>query len=400
MSSFKITCLILLAVLIAVPFAAGQDKPDKTLCPYCKNTGKLPNPIYEKGMGPEEHVIYCSYIMEEDEKAMGLPWIVCERCRNEDCKAKAQAEFDKEIAKRKAWLAERRKIDADLGVNNPLLHLETKHFKWAWNIPKFTFNRKKYRMHDGLHLYAQRMEDFYKDFQEKHKITDLDNFNSMHQMFCFERQTTGRKACMLYGEQASSIGKVTKQTKPSVFVTWWNKSKTPQDEDFHRDMIHNVTHLMCASYGTWWWLYEHGWAYEGSAHWWEIHYYNKATSHCFREVNSTSNWIATKWPAKVKKAVMAGKNPSITDILPVPGGSLSAKDHLFAWSYVDYMMSMDPHKTIQTFDILKKKKPAREAFLKVWGWSVLGFEERWKEYVKKNYSNQTEAAVPKRKRGK
>ena len=378
----------------------GQEKgAQKRLCPFCKTTGKIPNPFYEGVAHLEDQVKFCSWVIEKDKKGLGIPWIPCENCRNADLKARAEEAFEKEVAIRRVWLAKRREVDTKLKVKKPLLHLETEHFVWAWDIPKMKVEKKTYRMHEALHLYAQRMEDFYAEFQRIHGISDLDNINNLHQIFCFEREVISKKACMFFGKQASPNGKVTKQTKPSVFVTWRNKNKTPMDADFHRDMIHNVTHLLTAVYKTWWWLYDAGFAYEGSAHWWEIYYYKKATSYCFREINSLSSWVSSKWEAKVKKAVLADKAPSITEVLNKPGGVLDAKEHVFSWSYIDYMMAMDPHKTIEFFDILKQKRPPREAFLNVWGMSVLGFEERWKEHVRTKYSLQDDN-IPMSKRSR
>lgn len=405
--SSKVPYLLVLIVL-ASDLCFGQKlESDRARCPLCKNTGRLVNPVYEQYSHLEEGVKFCSWIMEKDKKGWGIPWLPCEKCRNPSVKAKAMAEFEKLVAERKAWLEARREIDKFLRVRKPLLHIETEHFIWAWSIPKFSVDSwdpkkntkvsKTYRDHNGLHLYADRMEDFYSQYQDVHKVTDLDNFNNLHQLFCFERQTTARKACSKYGEQAADGGKVTKQTKPSVFVTWWNKTLMPSDEDFHRDLIHNVAHLLIASYKTWWWLYEAGWAYEGHAHWWEIYYYKKATSHCYREVNRLGNWVSSKWESKVKKMVLAKKNPSIADILPKPGDAFDAKEHTVVWSYVDFMMSMDPRKTVDCFDILKQKKPAREAFQTIWGMSPLSFEEKWIEYVKSNYQLQDDS-IPLRRR--
>ncbi len=374
-----------------------EEITDPTMCAYCKTTGKLVNPFYETYGHLEDEVKFCSWAIEKDKEGCGLPWTPCWRCKNEQLKARAIAEFEKLVKEKKEWLVKRREVDAFLKPRKPLLHLETEHFVWTWNIPKLTFKKRAYREHEALHLFAGLMEQFYAEFQKVHKVKEKDNFNTFHQLFCFERQVIARKACMKYGEQASPNGKVTKQMKPSVFVTWWNKTRMPSEEDLHRDFIHNVTHLLTATYKTWWWLYETGFAYEGSAHWWEVYYYKKATSYCFREVNSLSNWVAGKWESKVKKEVLAGKELSLAEILMLPGGSLTAKQHMYSWSYVDYMMFMDPHKTIDFFDILKQKRPAREAFLEIWKSSVLGFEEKWKEYVKTEYQIQ-EDDVPLRRR--
>jgi hypothetical protein len=386
------------ALLLLSAAAFCQELEDPTKCPYCKTTGKLVNPFYEKNEALLEQAIYCSWAMEKDKEGLGLPWIPCAKCKNPPLKLKAVKEFDGLAKKRLAWLEERRKVDETVKAQKPLFHLETEHFVWAWSIPKITWEKKQYRGHEALYLFAGLMEQFYSDYQRVHQITDRDNINNKHYIYCFERRLNADKACVAYGEQASPNGKVTKQTKPSVFVMWWDKSKLPTAEAIHRDMIHNVAHLFVAVFKTWWWLYESGVAYEGHAHWWEIYYYDKATSYCFRESDSGSNWVAEKWPSRVKKAVLAGKEPSLTELLALPGGSLDFKEHVFAWSYIDYMMFMDPRKTLTFCDVLKQKRPAREAFSEAWGKSILAFEEEWKEYVKTEYSVQEMVVPSKRNR--
>jgi hypothetical protein len=390
---------ILFLALLAVPLSA-QDVKNKRKCPFCKTTGKLENPFYEKNREWLEDIEYSSWAIEKDTKGFGLPWIPCKRCRNPELKERAQAEFDKLARASKRWLEKRRKIDEELKVSSPLLHLKTEHFIWTWSIPKLTYKKRTYRNHEALFLYGKRIEEFYDEFQHVHGITDDDNLHNLHQIYAFERELVAKRACPLYGQQSSSSGRVFLLGKPSAYVMWWNKSLMPTEEYLHRAFIHYVSHQLTAVYRTPWWLYESGWAFEGSAHWWEQYYYKKATCQCSREVNSLSGWVSTKWESKVKKAVMSGKEITLVSMLGKNGGTLTAQDHIFAWSYVDYMMSMDPRKTLDFFVILKEDRPAREAFMEIWGFSVLGFEERWREYVKTNYKVHEVIAPSKRLRSK
>lgn len=386
--------------VLAPPVLAPAALSDPTLCPHCKSTGKVPNKYYEEHGAIEEGVLYCSHAIEEDKTGRGLPWIPCPRCRNKEAQAKAQAEFDAKVKVIEDWLAERRKVDKDVGARKPLLHLQTEHFVWAWNIPRFKGKDKKiYNMHKGLHLYAKRMEDFYRDWQRVHKVTDDDNVNNLHQIYCFESQRESGKACVLYADLSSLNGKASKQGTPSVYVTWWNKAKTPTDEDFHLDLIHNGNHLFSAVYKNHYWLHEFGVAYEGGSHWWEIYYYGRAISRCFVETDSGSAWKDGKWQAIVKKAVQADRQPLLVDLLKKPGTMLLGKEHPFAWSYIDYMMSIDPHKVMDFYLVIKERKHPREAFKKAFGLSIPAFEEAWKQYVIDNYSLQDDSpAIPKRLR--
>ncbi|MHC4941923.1 MAG: hypothetical protein ACYTG7_02780 [Planctomycetota bacterium] len=391
--------LILLLAFLGIPLAA-QELKNKRKCPFCKTTGKLENPFYEKHKDWLENIEFSSWAIEKDTKGSALPWMPCERCRNAELKERAQKEFDRLAKRSQRWLEKRRKIDEELKVQSTLHHLQTEHFVWAWNIPKLSYKKKNYRSHEALFLYGERMEEFYDEFQAVHGITDDDNTHSFHQIFALERELVAKRACPLYGQQASSSGRVFLLGNPSVYVMWWNKSLMPTEEYLHRAFVHYVSHQLVAVYRTPWWLYESGWAFEGSAHWWEQYYYKKATCQCSREVNSLSGWVATKWESKVKKAVMSGDEITLVSMLGKNGGTLTAEDHIYAWSYVDYMMSMDPRKTLDFFVILKEDRPAREAFMEIWGMSVLGFEEKWREYVRAQYKVFEKVAPSKRIRSK
>ncbi|MFH2001904.1 MAG: hypothetical protein ABIK28_19650 [Planctomycetota bacterium] len=389
---------VLIHSILLAGICFSQDVPEDKKCPFCKTTGRLSNPFYEKYMNSLDldKILFSSWVIENDPKGLGLPWYPCERCRNETLKAQAEAEFERLAAARQRWLAQRREIDKKLQAQEPLLHLETEHFLWTWDIPELTYNKRKYRSHEALNLYAMRIEGFYNDFKREHKITDEDlqqankvtdgdlstkKFN----LFCFERELIARKACPLYGKQASPSGRVTLQGVPSVSVKWWDKTRMPTEDYLYRDMVHSVAHLLVAVYHSPWWLFESGFAYEGLAHWWELYYSDKATSTCIREINILTDWVASKWEQKVKKAVLAGKCPSLVSLLGKNGGSLSAKEHIFSWSIMDYMMFLDKRKTLDFCVILKQNRPAREAFYEVWGASILNFEAQWREYVKQEY---------------
>lgn len=406
----SLVALPLLLLLLANPAASPQDEPEKAdqakpikdqhLCPKCKTTGRLPNEFHEEHQELEKGVLFCSWCIVTDKTAHGLPWFPCRRCRNKDLQAKAEAEFDKLVKVRLDWLKERRKVDEALGVKKPLLHMETKHFVWAWSIPRMKGpGNKLFKTHELLHLYAKRMEDFYEKFQKVYQVKDKDNVNNKHYIYSFESFRIARKASVLYAKLSAQNGRTTRQGDPSVFVTWWDKSLMPSDEDYHRSMIHNVNHLLTAVYKNHWWLHECGIAYEGGSHWWEIYYYGKATSRCFLEANSLSGWRSSKWQAIVKKAVLADKQPKLLDLLLKPGTSLDATEHVFAWSYMDYMMHMDARKTMLFFQTLTEKKPARDAFKRAFNTSIPRFEEEWKAFVIEKYSVQDEQpAIPKRLR--
>lgn len=376
----------------------GQDKGP--LCSTCKTTGMLPNPFYEKAEPLEAPFIYCSWQMEEDPLALGLTWIPCAKCKNPDLKAKARAEFNAAVKIRRDWLNNRRLIDESLKIKKPLLHLTTTHFDWAWNIPKVKVGRKTLKSREALMLYGQRMETFYEEFHEIYQLKEEELVNLRHGMYVFERVKTGRVATGLYTGSTSNNGCSIKVGKPSGYVVTWNKSKFATDGEFHNNLIHVGCHLFTGSFRNYYWCYSTGVFYEGLAHWWEDRYYKMCTTHCAREQSGVSNWVPKGWRGKVRKLVNSKKQPALADIMFRDTGSLSAVEHQLGWSYMDFMMFLDPRKTIEFIGLLKEKKPPSTAFRTVWGFSTLSFEEKWIDYVKSKYKASDPAVVPKRSRKK
>jgi hypothetical protein len=63
------------------------------------------------------------------------------------------------------------------------------------------------------------------------------------------------------------------------------------------------------------------------------------------------------------------------------------------------MMSIDPHKVMDFYLVIKQKEHPREAFRKAFDLSIPAFEEAWKQFVIDNYSVKDDSpAIPKRLR--
>jgi len=384
----KITLYLTAVVLLLFIFSnclAKESGKDGPLCPFCKNTGRLKNPLYESSIELEGKVLFCSHSIENDPKGFGLDWLPCVKCRNAQVKAKAIKKFEKEVEVVKAWLKERREVDEYCKVRTPLVHIQTKHFLWCWDLPKIRINRKILNCHEGLHLFAQWLEIYYSEFQKALNITDKDNINNFHRFYIFRKCPAAHKATGKYAQQSAPGGKMIKVDKPSAYVTWMDKSKTPEFEDFFCDLIHHATHFFTASYRTGYWSHPTGAIYEGMAHWWEIFWCGQCVTYCRTENHMIGNWINDGWRERALKLTFYPKRPSLVDVLQTNGGSMNANEHILGWSYIDYMIHKDPRKTLDFIANLKEKQPHGEAFQDIWGCSILAFEEQWVNYVKTNY---------------
>ncbi len=381
--------------LISAQDAAGPP------CSKCKTTGQLENKYLTPSLAAlEEKVIHCSYVFEKDKKGRGNAWYPCERCRNPELAETARRKFDAMIAKKEKWLERRRAKDAFLGTD--LLYVETEHFVIAWDIPKIVTKEKKtYRMHEALHLYAERLETFYSDFMNLFGIEEKEIRNKTHYVYLFERQKHSFKAAKeLTGLNCWNAAKM--PGNPSILVSFYDKSCMPSEDHFHQHLVHHMSHLLNVSfYRMEWMAATAGWADEGLGHFFEIHYFKRASNTCDEEgeEEEVSN---TDWEYEVRRDLAAGKLPSFAELLNKGVTALHGMDHQTVWSYIDFLLKEKDPKKFKVFMIaIKNKKECRDALKEAYGLNVITFQKEWEEYVLANYRERPlkqKGAKPRRMR--
>lgn len=400
---------------VADPGPAGNPapvpSPDEPRCGWCKTTGKVPFELsprwavetdQDEQDPPRWKIEFCSEAIGSENMAMD--WQPCERCKTPSLKAAAVAEYEAARKSKETWLAEARKLDKTSQVEEPLTHVRSTHFWIATDYPKInTEDKKTYKTHELAHLYIRRMEALYARFQSMFGIHDSDNMRNVHFIFIFQRQGPAFRAAPVYTglsiENAVTVKRSGGSDKDSVIVGWWDKGAYPKDQDMHRHQIHNMLHQLTAIYYDFSWFKpgemglsppwlndKYGWLDEGLAHWFEIDFDKKANTYCFREQDSTSRWGSDDWRANIYKAVLAGDVPSFSDTSAKPSQSLSAKEHQFAWSWVDYLMAQDTAAMGKALKLCKLEQPSREILKEAWGINLLTFESDWAEWVEDHYA--------------
>ncbi|MCB9897395.1 MAG: hypothetical protein H6825_05280 [Planctomycetes bacterium] len=376
----------------------------------CQTTGKLPydvsskylvdyTPFVDEGKPRTWEVLFWSKAIESDN--MGIDWIPCKRCVDKDLLASAEAELTALMDARTAWLAERRQVDAVVKVDDPLAHVETTHFVVAWNIPKITVDKKSIRAEDAALLYAMRMEQTYARFQDLTGTTDADYMKTKHYFYFFEKEREALLAGSRYAGLTGSgtVRRAGGDSHDSVVVGWFDKSKTPSDEDFQRHWIYNLTHQMTAAYyNVFWfkpgekglsppWLNDkYGWLGAGLAHWMEWDFDEKATNFSFREQDLNARWKGPDWRKNVWKAVKAEDFPSFAEAITKPIEALSVQEHQFCYSWIDFLMHKDSHAMASAMKLAKMERPARDILKEAWGISMLTFEGEWAAWVLEEYA--------------
>ncbi|MBI4881074.1 MAG: hypothetical protein HY812_15665 [Planctomycetes bacterium] len=375
------------AVLCAPGAAAGQQ--GEPLCGDCQGTGRLKHEHAAAELALEEGAIFCSVFLESDPEALGLDWVPCAKCRTPSLKAAAESEFAAALAPRRAWLEERRKT-VDEAVMKKVDHVETAHFVIAFDIPKIAFGKRVLSRHEGMHLYARRMEELHRQILDLHGMTDADTNGVKHHLYLFESQKTAQLAAPRFANRPLSAGtKVSLLGIESHLVSWDDPSVITCDEERHQFLTHAVSHhVHDAVAGRQHWLFQrYGWVYEGLAHYMEVKNFGSPVTWCTAEAGEFAHWQSRNWEANVKRAVAAGEEPAFQDILGKDVGSLSAMDHQFAWSYIDYLLWLDPKKMLPMLQLMTGPQPAdRDCLQQAYGLTVGQFVEGWREYVREEYT--------------
>jgi hypothetical protein len=358
------------------------------LCSKCKTTGKIENPLFKELNKLEGKATCCSYPIEKDPVGHGLPWLPCKDCRNEAAQKAAQDEFKPLFDGRTAWLADRHKINQTLDTE--LTHVETKNFLVTMAIERMSVDNKQLNQHEIAHLYADRLEKLYQDFLDRFGLKDEDMIYVRHRVMLFPTQKLSMKAGPIYVGMTSTEA-CKRLGMDSTFCGWWNKQLNPQDSDLHSYVIHHVSHMLLTmvgglNYCIWLGHIGSGWLEEGLGHFYEMEWFGAGRTHCTRESSMLADWIHDDWRPWIRKRAVQGDVVDLASLDGKTSDALNAKEHVFSWSFVDYLLNAeDPHKFPEFVKRLKTKEQLSTAMRAVYGFTVAGFNDKWKDYVIKKY---------------
>jgi hypothetical protein len=252
-----------------------------------------------------------------------------------------------------------------------------------------------------MHLYAERFEHVYAWYKDVLGIEDSNNMVNQHYVYAFGDERTYREAAPRY---TGLIGPVTVKRmggvgQDSSIATWWNKSEHPKEEDFYRHLAHNIIHQVASVYYDlkWFepgefglhppWLNDkYGWLDAGLAHWFERQLDGRITTYCMREQDITARWKGDNWRKNVLKAVQQDDVPIFAETLTRPTQALTAKEHQFCWSWVDFLMDRDPKAMGKMMALAKQEHPTREMLKQAYGFTLPGFDLAWREWVLVTYA--------------
>jgi len=378
--------LAVLAVLSPGPATSASPRAPDKLCPKCKTTGRLENPVDPKIAEMEAKVLRCSWLISKDKKGRGIPFVPCTRCLAPSKAAEVQAEFEPLAAEIDAWMEANGTIDKTLRPRKPLLHIETEHFRLVFGLPKVKLSKRRtLDMHTSAHLYADRLEELYAWFQKTLECDDELARVKKHQVFLLPDLRTLMTAALEYAQTPTDrSGRAVGD--PSVFVTWRDKAVFSTDASFHQHVSHHMIHQFLGVYFLKIWLVEKaGWLEEGLANYAEMALFEKAGNSCNTE-DSEEDMADENWESPTRKLVERRRTIAFAELQNKRADQLGRDDHLQSWSIVDWIMKTSPEKLPVLIRDLKQEVPLRTTFKKHFGHSIVGFDEVWQEWVKENYA--------------
>jgi hypothetical protein len=334
-----------------------------------------------------------------------------------------------------------------------LVWIETPHFKLGcslaeWTVPEESETKKKIlgeltRLKERLpginttvkildpwlraHLFAMRLEDTYKQFQELIGYTDKD--------FPVDQKsvTTGGKFmgygphlgqngkyCVLITNKATSYGEYLnkfigknyvmdqrhnfKEKRDSLFFgTAADIDKggdKKHDTSIHCRVTFSVTINLLDGYKH----YSYDlpvWMREGLGHWFERRISTQYNSYDRDEGSDSDAREETDFEGHARKLVTLNKFTPFSEAGKWRHyGDIKFNDHVAVWSRIDFMIATDKKKFGDFLEVMKSMvNPTtfapdnnnmvdvqRDALQKIYGFSARGFDEKWREWVLKTYA--------------
>jgi hypothetical protein len=382
-ASFLCLSLLLAAML------PGQSQSPAT-CTKCLTAGTLPCNRHGKLLAREQEstgCVHCS-IAVECKACSGALRVDCPHCDG--------GAITTELARRQQlgrdWLASRRTtIDAPT-AREPFLHYRSAHFELAFALKPATVGTEKLDTHARLHVFGERLEALRVLFGKTLELADADLPSGMTVVMSEDAADHAILGPRLTGlGTANSIG--LKLMGPEYVYSMWNdKRSMPDDEAVHRNLVHNVTHLLLSQMQPAMFLgRRHGWLDEGLAHWFEDAITGKCTNFCFEEIllQSPASFRGGRWRPVVRKAVDEGKAVAFAAISAKATDQLAYLEHAFAFAFVDFLLRAHGGAKLRDFlRLVKADRETREALQKVYGLTPLSFDDAFSAWIDKNYSLQ------------
>lgn len=375
--------LLVLTPLLCAPSARAQEDPATpkpfVRCIPCKNEGRLPCAAHDKAeMHHEDGVMFCS-LVAACAPCGGTGWLDCADCEN--------PRWVDLLATKRAQQPGLKTFVAryDDEMKRPLRKIVMPHVLLVWEIDELKIEKRTVRHHELMHIYAERLEKLFNDYTTVMHAGPRE-FKERCQVFVWANEADQMEGSARFTGQTNKRG-VKLLGANSSYSVLGSRQNFRDDTALHRNLVHNVTHLILSHQAPSQWLgnVKCGWVDEGLAHWFEERYWGVCDNYCYEEQNTNVDFKGGRWKPVVRRMVAENDLAPMADVMQRNTDGLSLPMHALAFSYVDFLIATDAAKFNELCKLLRKRLETRDALTKALGVNVLELELRWKAWVLATY---------------
>lgn len=355
-----------------------EPAPVVVKCPTCTDRGYVDCRQCNASECSHEPVVFCSLIAACKS---------CEGAGREEC-TRCDAEPDQTMTERKLAVAKWRmqRAEVDEFMERELVHVESEHFTLTYDIKGLKPARKKMDIHGGAHLYLERLEAFHRIFSKDLAVEKKDWFGKT-QVMMWRSAGDQVRASLKYTRQESDTASKLMGGAPVVSI-YYDKSHLHEEFELHQAVLHHVAHCLLSNCfdGIWPGNIRGGWIDGGLAHAYEVDLFDGVRHYCYVESDTMGDFKFGAWERTVLSEVKRGKELSFLDVTSRNTADMTPEQHMFAWSFVDYVRKAHPKQLSPLARGIKQKQPIAALTKELFSMSPFEFHEAWKAWVEETYS--------------
>ena len=168
----------------------------------------------------------------------------------------------------------------------------------------------------------------------------------------------------------------------------YDKGHLHEEFELHQAVVHQVTHCLLSNVfdGIWPGNVRGGWIDAGLPHYYEVTLFDGVRHYCYVESDTMRRFKFGQWEPTVRKAVDQDKAPTFLGIATKHTTELTPEEHMYAWSFVDYVLKKHPGRFGVLAREIKAKQPLKDALSTALKLSPFQFDTAWRAFVQAEYS--------------
>jgi hypothetical protein len=362
--------------LLTSGLTTGQAAPP---CRGCKDTGWLDCASCSERKGGEDPARFCSIAIACTDCA-GTLRLPCEKCQRVP-----RQEWTRRAEENRAWQA-RQAAEVDPVLGRALAHAESAHFRLTFDIPKIDAPGGG-DLHGALHVYLARLEELFGVFVADASADTERDFLDKTRILMWNRAADQERASAHFTRNPSSTESKLLGKSPVVSI-FYDREHLHEEYELHEAVAHQVAHCLSSNVwdGIWVGNIRGGWLDEGYAHVWENARFDGVRHYCYVEQDTLGDFRFGRWEASVRQAVDRGEDPPFLQVAARHTADLAPEEHMFAWSFVDFLLRAHPGAFGRALRAAKQKKGPAEVLAEALGLTPGEFQAAWRAFVRESYS--------------